>query len=174
MPDRKTGRKAKVIDMGRRGVAIAGKAVDLTARRTSAFYLNGNEYAFDDAEVIEVLPVSDIARVPNTPDFIVGVLSVRGEMIPVIDLKKRLDLALKSNAGGGQRIVIASAGGDLTAGFLIDGMAAVVEYGAGLKENAVYGEAGGGFVKATVRLSHRRVKILSAVSLLDIAKALKR
>jgi purine-binding chemotaxis protein CheW len=57
-----------------------------------SFRLSGEEYAVMVAEVREVLKVRELTRVPNAPDYIQGVTSLRGTMLPVIDLCTRLGL----------------------------------------------------------------------------------
>jgi purine-binding chemotaxis protein CheW len=56
------------------------------------FKLDKEEYALSILQVQEIKRVTDITRVPNAPDYIQGVLNLRGSIVPVIDLKKRLNL----------------------------------------------------------------------------------
>lgn len=54
----------------------------------------GNElFAINVAQVREVLEVSTITRVPTAPDYMRGVVNVRGKAIPVVDLRLRFGLA---------------------------------------------------------------------------------
>ena len=57
-----------------------------------AFKLRNEEYGFSILNVQEIKNLSDITRVPFAPDFIKGVVNLRGSVLPVIDLKKRLGL----------------------------------------------------------------------------------
>jgi purine-binding chemotaxis protein CheW len=53
----------------------------------------GNElFAINVERVREVLEVSAITRVPTAPDYMLGVVNVRGKAIPVVDLRKRFGL----------------------------------------------------------------------------------
>lgn len=53
----------------------------------------GNElFAINVAQVREVLEVSTITRVPTAPDYMRGVVNVRGKAIPVVDLRLRFGL----------------------------------------------------------------------------------
>ncbi len=54
------------------------------------FSISEELYAFRITDVQEVLRPQRITRVPRTAEFILGVTSMRGKMIPVMDLKKRL------------------------------------------------------------------------------------
>jgi len=57
-----------------------------------SFRLSGEEYAVMVADVQEVLKIRELTRVPNAPGYIQGVTSLRGTMLPVIDLCNRLGL----------------------------------------------------------------------------------
>lgn len=53
----------------------------------------GNElFAIDVAQVREVLEITDITKVPAAPEYIRGVVNVRGTCIPVVDLRLRFGL----------------------------------------------------------------------------------
>jgi purine-binding chemotaxis protein CheW len=57
-----------------------------------SFQLSGEEYAVMVADVREVLKIRELTRVPNAPEYVQGVTSLRGTMLPVIDLCTRLGL----------------------------------------------------------------------------------
>ena len=57
-----------------------------------AFKLRKEEYGVSILNVQEIKNLTDITRVPFASDFIKGVINLRGSVLPVIDLKKRLGL----------------------------------------------------------------------------------
>jgi purine-binding chemotaxis protein CheW len=57
------------------------------------FRLDEEMFALDICKVREVLEFSGITRVPRTPDFMRGVINLRGNVVPVVDLKLKLGLA---------------------------------------------------------------------------------
>ena len=57
-----------------------------------AFKLRDEEYGVSILNVQEIRNLTDITRVPFSADFIKGVINLRGSVLPVIDLKKRLGL----------------------------------------------------------------------------------
>jgi len=65
------------------------------SRSTSAssqvltFKLAEEVYGVDIMSVREVLDFSSVTKVPHTPDFMVGVINLRGNVVPVVDLKKK-------------------------------------------------------------------------------------
>ena len=56
------------------------------------FTLGEEKYAIDVSKVKEVLELVSITRVPKTPEFMKGVINLRGSVVPVIDLRLKFDL----------------------------------------------------------------------------------
>jgi purine-binding chemotaxis protein CheW len=61
------------------------------------FSLLKEEFAFRVSQLAEILRSQWITRVPNVPDYVLGITSLRGKIIPVIDLKLRLSLTSGSS-----------------------------------------------------------------------------
>jgi len=59
------------------------------------FKLNNEEFCVDILLVQEIIRMLKITEIPNTPEFVKGVVNLRGRIIPVIDLKKRLNMEVK-------------------------------------------------------------------------------
>jgi purine-binding chemotaxis protein CheW len=59
------------------------------------FDLAGESYAFDVLKTREVLNMVKVTPIPRTPDFMSGVINLRGNVVPVIDLRKKFDLPKK-------------------------------------------------------------------------------
>lgn len=74
-----------------------------------AFRVAGERYAFETDRVAQVYPMSPITTIPGIPDFIVGIVAVRGEVLSVIDLRLLLDLPLARIADPAAIIVLQSA-----------------------------------------------------------------
>ena len=73
------------------------------------FKVRDVELAFGLDHLSEVVQYRQPTQVPRTPDFIRGLVAVRGELAPVLDLRRRLDLEA-DEADGGRRIVIVRKG----------------------------------------------------------------
>lgn len=56
------------------------------------FFLGNEEYGLKILTVHEIIGMMPVTRVPRTPDFIKGVLNLRGKVIPVIDLRIRFSM----------------------------------------------------------------------------------
>ncbi len=59
------------------------------------FELSGEEFGVDILQVSEVIPVLRITRIPQAPEFIKGLINLRGKILVVIDLNKRLGFTSK-------------------------------------------------------------------------------
>lgn len=59
-----------------------------------AFSVAGERYAFETRCVAQVYPMSPVTVIPGVPDFVVGIIAARGEVLSVIDLRSLLDLPL--------------------------------------------------------------------------------
>jgi len=55
------------------------------------FLVNQENFAISILDVKEIIEISSVTRVPMTPDYIHGVINLRGNVVPVIDLSARLD-----------------------------------------------------------------------------------
>ncbi|MGD8110395.1 chemotaxis protein CheW [Vibrio sp. TRT 21S02] len=58
-----------------------------------SFVLDSEEYAVPILDVREVRGWTDVRQVPNSPDYMLGVLEIRGEYVPIVDLRMRFGLA---------------------------------------------------------------------------------
>jgi purine-binding chemotaxis protein CheW len=56
------------------------------------FQLGSEEYGVSILQVQEIKRLTDITRVPHAPSYVKGVINLRGSVLPVIDLKARLNL----------------------------------------------------------------------------------
>lgn len=59
---------------------------------TVVFQLHDNEYGFDVATVAEVVRMVALTMLPDAPDWLAGVVNLRGHVIPVMDLRRWLHL----------------------------------------------------------------------------------
>ena len=70
------------------------------------FVVGNEEFAIPILCVQEINRMMDITRVPHSPDFIEGVINLRGKIIPVMDLRKRFGLGQLENTSDARIIVI--------------------------------------------------------------------
>lgn len=90
-----------------------------------AFRLGSEEYALLVEQVREVIKLWEITAVPNTPDYVLGVISLRGRVLPVVDLCTRLGLP-PGVRDGRTRIIIVSIDEEET-GLIVDRVTGVIK-----------------------------------------------
>jgi purine-binding chemotaxis protein CheW len=93
-------------------------------RQYLAFHLGDEEYALDIMRISEIIKVREFTDIPRTPEFMLGILSLRGVVVPVFDLRHRLNLGI-SELLSTSRIVVCQLG-EVTAGLLVDKINQVV------------------------------------------------
>ncbi len=90
-----------------------------------SFRFGGEEYAVPVADVREVLKVVPLTIVPNTPDYILGVTSLRGTMLSIIDLCKRFGITSSARDEKTRIVVVNSNEED--AGLMVDRVTGVLK-----------------------------------------------
>jgi len=72
------------------------------------FSLKGQRYAVSLASVREVIRPGDITPVPGSPDDVLGIVNLRGQIVPVLDGRRRfgLDAAIEVGAAESQRVIV--------------------------------------------------------------------
>ncbi|MBQ9377082.1 MAG: chemotaxis protein CheW [Schwartzia sp.] len=89
-----------------------------------AFKLRREEYGFNILNVKEIKGLTDITRVPFASDFIKGVINLRGSVLPVIDLKRRLGLQDTEYTEDTRIVVVRE--DDLEVGMIVDAVTGVI------------------------------------------------
>ena len=82
------------------------------------FLLNGEEFGVNIMNVQEVIRVGSITHVPNSLNYIKGVFNLRGTILPVMDLRKRLGFP-EAEPSRQQRVIVVEFSGNRI-GFLVD------------------------------------------------------
>ena len=105
----------------RRNAEVESVAV----RRLLTFVLDGSPYAVPVERVREIVRVRPVTPIPRVPNDVCGVISLRGEILEVIDLRLRLRLRAGPNERASRIIVVHAADGG-AAGLLVDGVTDVL------------------------------------------------
>jgi purine-binding chemotaxis protein CheW len=94
-----------------------------------SFRLGKEEYAIDILKVQEIRPYESVTRIPNMPEFIKGVINLRGTIVPIADLRLRFAM---DTAGVDQfTVVIILNIGKRTVGVVVDAVSDVVSLAPG-------------------------------------------
>jgi purine-binding chemotaxis protein CheW len=82
------------------------------------FRVAAEKYAVNIMEIKEIIKAREVTEVPRVPDYVTGVLSLRGIIIPVFNMHKRLGHAVVQESGKERIIVVKK--GDEFCGVLVD------------------------------------------------------
>lgn len=136
------------------------------ARQLVSFHLGEEEYAVDILCVQEIIRAGRITPVPNAPHFVEGVLNLRGKVIPVIHLRRRLGLPESEHTKQSRIVVVDLA--PHTLGFMVDAVSEVIRITPDRIDPAPAGALGpaDSYVLGVARLDGRLVMILDLARLL--------
>ena len=89
-----------------------------------SFKVGNEEFGVDILKVQEINKMTVITKVPNSPEFVEGVINLRGRVIPIIDLRKRLGMPEKEHDKNTRIVVVELA--SKTVGFVVDAVSEVL------------------------------------------------
>ncbi len=89
-----------------------------------AFKVGKEEYGVEISVVQEIVRYQEITKIPDTPEFVEGIVNLRGIIIPIIDLKKRFK---KEDAGESeQKVIIIVNLNDTLVGLTVDNVSEIL------------------------------------------------
>ena len=93
------------------------------------FKLDEEVFALDVAKVREILDFTDITKVPQTPDFMRGVINLRGSVVPVVDMRLKFGMSMTEKTVNTCIVVVevATEGETTVLGALADSVQEVIE-----------------------------------------------
>jgi len=130
------------------------------------FALGNEEYGLEILKVREIIGYMDITAVPQTPGFVKGVINLRGQVIPVIDLRAKFGMASTDRTDETCIIVveIAQTGRKFSTGIVVDHVSEVLDIdGANIEDAPQFGTSvDTGFILGMGKVGEN-VKILLAI-----------
>jgi len=142
------------------------------------FTLGNEEYGVGILDVREIVKTGTITMIPNSPDFLKGVINLRSKIVGVIDLEKRFLLKRDEEEHTGKHIVIAEIG-DGTFGLLVDEVTDVLRLpkeGIKLPPEIITKKIGIDYVEGIGTVNDKLIilldveKVLSEKELIELAK----
>ncbi len=89
-----------------------------------SFNIGEEEFGVDILKVQEINRMVEVTRVPNAPEYVDGVINLRGKVIPIIDLRRRFGMVRKEKDKNTRIIVVELSGKVL--GFVVDAVSEVL------------------------------------------------
>jgi purine-binding chemotaxis protein CheW len=154
------------------GMQLAGKYL--------TFRVADEEYGLEILKVQEIIQMQAVTKVPRTPDYVRGVINLRGKVIPVIDLRKKFSIAALADTEKTCIIVVQIANGDgkVTMGIIIDEVKEVLDIKAEhIEETPSFGASintdfimGMGKIGQSVKILLDIDKVMSSKELAELKK----
>ena len=143
-----------------------------TEKQLVVFDLASESYGVDISSVREIIRMQDITQVPRTPEFVEGVIDLRGRVIPVVDLRKLFGFDLE-DATMATRILVVDIGGQ-DIGVVVDAVKEVMRISESAVEppSSVITTPGSDFLLGIVKLPARLIIFLDleqALSEIDMS-----
>lgn len=109
--------------------AVDSSAHRQVARQVLSFTLERETYAVDILRVREIRGFSAVTHMPDTPAHLLGVLNLRGSIVPIVDMRRRIGIAAMEPSALTVIIVLSveSARGRREFGLVVDGVSDVVD-----------------------------------------------
>jgi purine-binding chemotaxis protein CheW len=155
-----------------------GKDMAARAGKYLTFRLASEEYGIEILKVQEIMGMMPVTHVPRTPEFVRGVINLRGKVIPVVDLRLKFAMEGKENTERTCIIVVQVDGGSgaVTTGFIVDEVSEVMDiaardieetpsFGADLDTNYILGMAK---TKGSVKILVDIEKVLAAEEIVQL------
>ncbi len=132
----------------------------------ATFFLAGEEYGVDVKQVQEIRRVGEITSVPRAPEVVRGVINLRGRVLPVLDLRRRLGLG-EVAVDRASRIVVVRLK-DRLLGLLVDGASQVLKIPVSRIEPAPEEvvQKGGDYIRGVAKLDDRLIILVDLERLL--------
>lgn len=142
-----------------------GKGAKLS--QVVSFRLAKEEYGVDIMRVQEIILMGEITAIPEVPDFIRGLINLRGKVIPIIDLRRRFNLG-SGDTTEHTRIIVVNAN-NTTFGIVVDAVNEVLRIESDQIEPPPRGIVGieQAYIKGLVKMDDKIMILLSVESILS-------
>ena len=109
-----------------RDMAISGQNAKAMTQELQlvVFDLAAEYYGVDIGDVREIIRMQSITRIPGAPEFVEGVINLRGKVVPVLDLRKRLNRRINEQTKESRIVVVNIGSSDV--GVIVDAVTEVL------------------------------------------------
>ncbi|MBP7460565.1 MAG: chemotaxis protein CheW [Candidatus Delongbacteria bacterium] len=139
---------------------LADQSFTEDKRKLVSFHIGSEEFAIDITMVHEIFKLVDITLVPKAPYYVEGVINLRGRVIPIINIRKRLGLPVRSYDKD-TKIVVVEINKKIL-GFIVDAVSEVIEISSTTIEPppSIMGEVDSEFISGVGKLNDRLLVLL--------------
>ena len=138
--------------------AMVEKEKDL--KQIISFKIGNEEYGLEILKVKEVIRIKEITKLPKAPDFVKGVINLRGDVIPIIDLRVKFGL-IQERYSSATRVIVVEVDGK-SMGIVVDSVSHVIRIDDDQIENSpLLGGISKEYIRGVVKLDDRLIVLLN-------------
>lgn len=136
--------------------------------RLMEFKLGAESFALPLLSVREVIALANVTPVPQSPPYFLGIMNLRGQIVSIVDLRKKIGVA--ASAAGENAVVICAFDG-LLVGFLVDSVVAVLSPDAAdiSEPSTIQGIKRGDYIIGLYRVKERIVLLVDPTKLISLS-----
>ncbi len=135
-----------------------------------SFLIDDEEYGVNILDVKEVRGWSDVRKLPNSESYLLGVLELRGEYIPIVDLRQRFNME-PATLGNTTVVVIVRNEEEQSLGIIVDAVAEVYQLSAGqIKAAPGYVKIDERFIEGIASVNGKHVVLIQLDTLFDFGE----
>lgn len=149
---------------------IKDKKAEIQTIQYVVFDMANEEYGIEITDLKEITELPDITSIPNAPDFIKGITDLRGEIVTVIDLKKRFNLHETTASESSKERVLIIKIKESTFGILVDDVKEILKVPAdSIKKtpDLVSSKIHADYLKGVSTFNDRLILLLNVDKILD-------
>jgi len=91
------------------------------------FSVGDEEFCIDILKVQEIIRMVNITNIPNAPEYVEGIINLRGRIIPILDFRKRCNLCGEAEWDKQHKRIVVAAIGERTVGLVVDNVSQVLK-----------------------------------------------
>lgn len=154
------------------GTGRASMDIDVDANQYLTFILSNEEYGVDILRVQEIRGWDGATTIPNAPDYVLGVVNLRGTVVPIIDLRKRFNMENVEFTDETVVVVVkvSHQNGERTVGMVVDAVSDVYNVAVGDINMApdVGSKVSMEFIKGLTTVNNKMIIILNIDELINV------
>lgn len=147
-------------NMSQGGIKMSNSDNELSNNQYITFNLGKEQYGIELNEGREILIPSEITRVPNTLDYVTGVINLRGRVITILDFKNLLSIEDRKNNNEADKRIIITTIENITSGFIVDQMQGVLTLAAEDIETENNNEMNSEFIKGIYTKGDKLIPVI--------------
>jgi len=139
-----------------------------------SFYINKEVFAFDTLKVRNILEFGQFTKVPNAKDYLLGVINLHGNIIPIADLRMMMGVESIDNTQDTAIIVVSDDGkADSLIGFVVDGVKEVFDIDTTALQDSVF-NGNTGLINAFTGSIYRGKDFIHVIDLIECVQEVEK